>query len=184
MGLDVVYKVGDKEFVVVLPMEELDELGKLNPDTSSYLDAIFDVDDFGVFVERSKKKLIENIDKTLPLIEELGKSCYHYSISFTAPFDTFFDKVTKMSGIIINNATYEFESGRNKCELEKYIFKNNKKEYFETIDIREWKIIEDDEFGTIKINKRKTSFKLKNKLKKLKAFLESVKDEKVLVMMG
>jgi hypothetical protein len=183
MGLDVVYKVGDKEFVVVLPMEELDELGELNPDISSYLDAIFDVDDFGVFVERSKKKLIENIDKTLPLIEELGKSCYHYSISFTAPFDTFFDKVTNFSGLKINGEIFSFESGRNKCELIKIMKDGHRDD--SSIDIREWKTIEENsELGTIKINKRKTSFKLKNKLKKLKAFLESAKDEKVLLMMG
>jgi len=182
MGLDVVYKAGDKEFVVVLPMEELDELGELNPDASSYLDAIFDVDDFGVFVERSKKKLIENIDKIIPVIEELGKSCYHYSISFTA-FDTFFDKVTNFSGLKINGGIYSFESGRNKCELIKIMKDGHRDD--SPIDIREWKTIEENsELGTIKINKRKTSFKLKNKLKKLKAFLESVKAEKVLVMMG
>lgn len=73
------------------------------------------------------------------LNEELGKSCYHYSISFTAPFDTFLDKVTNFSGLKINS---------------------------ETIDVRDWKTIEEDEYGTIKINKRKASFRLKNILKK------------------
>ena len=184
MGLDVVYKADKKNFTLVLPMNELDELDRLDSKLSKLLDAVFYVNEFGVFVERSRKEIIDNIDKSIPILNELGKSCYHYSISFTMPLGTFFDKVTNLTEIIINNATYDFESGRNKCELTRYIFQNNKKKYFETIDIRNWEQFEDYELRTVKINKRKTSFKLKNKLKKLKAFLESIKEDKVQVLMG